>query len=812
MKYLLRIAITMAATTLYGQTCEEHIAAGRTALSRTNIVLAKTHFAAAATQCPERDDARFLHALTRVLAIPSEPAGSNFLNRLGLPSLGRSIFRWNAWVPSDTNGVWLAPVGVNANEAVAMIRTNILPTIAAAGADLASITDLNFLLTLSETETTVTELTVDYGDVLMLRALLHASEYLGYTVQSWNFDVQLSALRALYDGGMLSMQQVLANYPDLFTFTTTNDLVLARNAFQTAIDSYYDASAFIRTREHNLQRLFSYDFEMADDEERFRCILASVRASLQSPTVLCTASNYTLHLGRLFDGQTSLRDLLPMFAANRPVVGTWPDSTLGGIVYGLSDIAIEGMIGRFTPMAVMLSSAGMLPPNRFISEFRTLPDRVYALEYSTNLRNWSEISRFFSEGGTYGFVDTGTAEFRYYRLIEVYRYYRLSGQVVNGCSGQPVAGALLQVTYPLAAYETTDLDGRFEVRLPGGYSQIYVTAPGYRSREIEPFVANEDDEIRLPLEPVILVPPSNDSFANRTPLTNFSATAQGWICTSVEEDNDPVGYGSMWWTWTAPFSGQVRVSLDVEYGGGYLAVFEGTALGVLNSRGSSYSGEVRFNAVAGTTYQIAAGRFSDRAWTLRLSAPPEVTIQAPLETAAPADIPIGWHATDLDGVVRKIEVFANSDLIASIVPSGPIEQFTWQNVPAGHYTVRVRATDDLGDSTTAQREVYVRPANDLFQNRAALTGSNVLARGTARVAQPEFGEPFHGGYPAQQTIWWSWTSPYTGPATVLVKGEGYPRPIVAIYTGSQLNALTPVASDGFNWPRQVSFTATEGTA
>ena len=809
------IAMTLTGPVLWSQTCEENLAAGRVALSRTNLVLAKSRFEAAATQCPERDDARFLYALARVLAIPSEPSGSNFLNRIGVPSEGRGIFRWDAWAPSDTNGVWLAPPGVNASEGVAMLRTNILPAISGAAADLASITDPAFSLTLTERETSVTELTVDYGDVLMLRALLHAFEYLGYTAQSWNVDVTLSALRALHDGGMLSVQQVLADYPQLLTFTTTNELLVAKAAFQTAIDRYYEASAVIRAREHNLQRLFTYDFDHAEEEERFRCILASARASLERPTVLCTASNYTLHIARHFDGHTSLRDLLPMFAGDRPIVGTLPDATLGGVIFGLTDIAVEGLLAKFTPMAVLMGNAGVIPPNRFISEFRTLPGRIYALEYSTNLRSWNEISRFYSEGGTYGFVDAGTAEFRYYRLRELYEYYTLSGQVVNSCSGQPIAGALVQV-YPFDSVETTDLDGRFELRLPRGYFQAHVLASGYDSEWFQFYLDGNDDDLRVTLEPFITTLPSNDNFANRIALTNFPATAQGWICASEDENDDPVGQGSMWWTWTAPFSGRVTLSLDLERSGtGYLAVFEGASLGNLVRIAGGYTTELRFDAVAGTAYQIAAGRFLGREWTLRLAAAPELTIVMPLDGqafTAPADIPILVHAIDMDGSVAKVEIFADGDRIAAFTPSGSNEEFTWQNAPPGHYTIRVRATDNLGDTTTVEREVVVRPANDAFANRIVLSGSNVLARATAVAATTEPGENSHAGKPAQQTLWWAWTAPFTGPATLLVNGSGGNGRAIAVYTGSAVSTLMHISSyGGPHAPRQLTFAATTGT-
>src|SRR3954463_10268587 len=66
-------------------------------------------------------------------------------------------------------------------------------------------------------------------------------------------------------------------------------------------------------------------------------------------------------------------------------------------------------------------------------------------------------------------------------------------------------------------------------------------------------------------------PPSNDNFANSTPLTGtsitFSGTLVGATFETVETNSTPpfVGTpqsgGSVWWTWTAPQSSAVVIQL-----------------------------------------------------------------------------------------------------------------------------------------------------------------------------------------------------------------------------------------------------------
>src|SRR5947207_1022701 len=62
------------------------------------------------------------------------------------------------------------------------------------------------------------------------------------------------------------------------------------------------------------------------------------------------------------------------------------------------------------------------------------------------------------------------------------------------------------------------------------------------------------------------------------------------------------------------------------------------------------------------------------------------------------------------------------------------------------------------------------PINDNFENRIILSGSSVTFAGTLANATIQAGEPsttyYHGWVDA--TVWWSWTAPATGPATLEV--------------------------------------------
>ncbi len=115
-------------------------------------------------------------------------------------------------------------------------------------------------------------------------------------------------------------------------------------------------------------------------------------------------------------------------------------------------------------------------------------------------------------------------------------------------------------------------------------------------------------------------PPANDDFANRIALIssgsiaingkNASATTQA-LEPTVDGD---VVYRSVWWSWTAPFTGPVTISTKGSSFDTLLGIFTGTALGALTSIAENddsgvgaYTSVVNFNAQAGIPYVILVG-------------------------------------------------------------------------------------------------------------------------------------------------------------------------------------------------------------
>ena len=84
--------------------------------------------------------------------------------------------------------------------------------------------------------------------------------------------------------------------------------------------------------------------------------------------------------------------------------------------------------------------------------------------------------------------------------------------------------------------------------------------------------------------------------------------------------------------------------------------------------------------------------------------------------------------------------------------------------------------------------------NDAFANCLVVSGTNGSASGSTRGATREEGEPAHAGGTGTNSIWYCWTAPISGPFTFDTVGSSFDT-LLGVYTGSEVNALTTVASD-----------------
>ena len=192
-------------------------------------------------------------------------------------------------------------------------------------------------MSLSSNETLIESVTVDYGDIQMLRALLSAAQFFGYTLNENNLSVVVPQVESWMETNGFTYQLALGTYTSILALQNTSDLPASESALTNAIANYFAASAFIRNRPADAtNRLFELDASKTDEEATFRTILTNVLASLNGPAELspnnADAIESTLNLNAWFSGVNSLNSFLPKFNGDVYVNDSLPNYTFGGIV------------------------------------------------------------------------------------------------------------------------------------------------------------------------------------------------------------------------------------------------------------------------------------------------------------------------------------------------------------------------------------------------------------------------------------------------------------------------------------------------
>jgi pSer/pThr/pTyr-binding forkhead associated (FHA) protein len=118
---------------------------------------------------------------------------------------------------------------------------------------------------------------------------------------------------------------------------------------------------------------------------------------------------------------------------------------------------------------------------------------------------------------------------------------------------------------------------------------------------------------------------------------------------------------------------------------------------------------------------------------------------------------------------------------------------------AGSYYATI--SNGAGATNTATVTVTVLPVppvNNDFANRLPIPDTTEITSYTFG-ATTEPGEPSHAGIFVNGSVWWKWTAPVTGRAKLSASSRGaFGSLVAAVYTGSALASLSPVASASKN--------------
>jgi hypothetical protein len=302
-----------------------------------------------------------------------------------------------------------------------------------------------------------------------------------------------------------------------------------------------------------------------------------------------------------------------------------------------------------------------------------------------------------------------------------------------------------------------------------------------------------DFSFALSFSPAPTVPP-NDNFSNRVTITGESASVTADTRLATRESGEPnhwdySGGHSVWWTWTAPASGRLKLDAAGSSVVTLLGVYTGDAVSNLVHVASANGtfAPVEFNCQAGVTYQIAADH-----WYSEISGPIVVNLlfttlrfTAPTNDQtfhSPASITLEVEPSSWDEEFTQI-AFWNDGLLLGYVTNAPYI-FEWNSPPLGNHGVQARIVSPGGITRIATAIFHVRPANDDFEDSALIDGESTTVFFNGANASLQEGEPRHGPV-SYASVWWTWTAPAAGIVQLSKSADVFNSyMLMAVYKGS----------------------------
>ena len=290
-------------------------------------------------------------------------------------------------------------------------------------------------------------------------------------------------------------------------------------------------------------------------------------------------------------------------------------------------------------------------------------------------------------------------------------------------------------------------------------------------------VVSSDSALVTVVQPPVII---------RQPLSQLVAAGRSLTLSAEAQGSDPLSY--QWFFGPTPIANAtspvlVIPNISLAAGGAYTLV-------VSNPAGNTTSGVANVTVVLppAITAQpqsrtIAAG--ANAIFTVGASGTPPLSFQ--------------WQ---YNGVNLPGETSASLVIPAA----GPGD--------SGNYSVLVANAVDAIHSDNAELVVILPSLNlaDNFANRANDSAGSFSGRGNNLSATLEPGEPNHAGKIGGKSVWYSWTAPGNGVVSFDTAGSAIDT-LLAVYTGSSVNALTPLtANDDFGrfLTSKVTFNASSG--
>ncbi len=239
------VAVLGQAPLGYSLTDEQYKLSGRSYLGAKDLPNALAMFSTASDA-----EGKTLKALTSLALLQRDSGTVTFLNNVYFDSPA------NIWDARDIGyqrsvdrpNPFRAQNNANINQISGILKNSHLPIYLQAETDLSAFTSDTLLVPLGRSETGYPDISLDRGDILMIRALLACGRGAAYLINSQNSNILINEFVSLTEEpGPVTIEKFLTKFVDAGKLANPSDLPLARQEFKNSITHYKEASEWIRT-------------------------------------------------------------------------------------------------------------------------------------------------------------------------------------------------------------------------------------------------------------------------------------------------------------------------------------------------------------------------------------------------------------------------------------------------------------------------------------------------------------------------------------------------------------------------------------
>lgn len=413
-------------------------------------------------------------------------------------------------------------------------------------------------------------------------------------------------------------------------------------------------------------------------------------------------------------------------------------------------------------------------------------------------------------------------------------------------------GAITVSTGDTLASLSPVADTRGGTRARGLFSFEPVAGVTYQIR-----VAGESSAVPFTFLLTQAPPPANDSFGSRTVLVGARATDAGSNVGASVDTGESATTGSVWWTWTAPTAGVATFSTEGSTFDTVLTLFRGTALAQLQTLAANDNADaevtfsrVRLVVAPGDVVQIrvagAPDQFGAIVLGVDLSPLPandgfsgRVVLSGESTSASGDDFgasvesgeptssgelrrSLWWEWTAPhrgtaiieiggDDSVHRLDVFTGGALNTLVAVTNTENlrpsRKTVVHVEAGTTLyIRIGSAGSLSGAASLSIELMPAPANDMFADRAVVSGDQLRLLAPMQYATRETGEEVVNMLPA--SLWWSWTAPESGRLVLSIARTG---DSASVHAGDSVSGLSRLATAQYVTGKRATIAVSSGT-